>query len=676
MKILSKKTEKRTITVAGSAPDIDSDILSEGREELIQYLIDKYGKNNVCQVNTYGEIQVKSGFKELAKLGGLNFKEANYLTSTFPKKVADDIKNKTDFFKYSNETPPLKKYAKENVEVINNTFLIQGAIRNTGKHAAAIIQTPTQDENGNQMEIWDWFPCKMVDGVLMSEWTGAELDKLGFLKNDFLGLSQLDKVKAIIHLIKGNIGNNIELGNVDLEDEKTYLYFQEGYTQDIFQFSSDGMTTMLMDLIPENIEHLIAANALYRPGAMDFAQDYIELRHGKKIPTFVKGTENALKDTYGKMIYQENLMAIAKEYSGMSDTQADDLRKACGKKSAELMAQQKDKFVNGALSLNRDLGEANKLWDAIDKASLYMFNRSHSASYGILGYTTMYLKAHYPVEFYSVALQFANDESKPRIISEMNKLGEAKVMSPSINESGLEFKADYKNKKIYWSLSSVKWVGEKAVEKIINDRNENGHFYSVKDLFDRVDKRTVNKRAIQNLIIVGAFDEVYNIKRESDRMGIIREYYNEVISEPIPKLFDEISDISKDHWWVLKQIELSGLGVIDYKKTLPEQFDKKLLINPIRFSQKEAQGNDIVIGGIILKAVERKSARGVFMTIELDHNSDIINVLIWNESYEGIKNKFRESVGKLLFMNGIVKFDNYKQKNSVQSTKETKIEIV
>jgi len=595
-----------------------------------------------------------------------------------PEKPSDAIKTKTEFFKYSNETPKLKDYAKNNVDVVNDTFIAQGAIRNTGKHAAAVIQTPTIDKDGNPMEIWDWFPCKMVDGVLMSEWTGAELDKMGFLKNDFLGLNQLDKVRAIINLVKQNTSDIIELGNVDLEDDKTFFYFQEGFTQDIFQFSGDGMTSFLIDLIPDKFDDLIATNALYRPGSMNSGmhQIYVDVKHGRKIPQYLWGLEEITKDTNSVTCYQEQIIQIAKSVASFSDTEGDSLRRAIGKKDKESMLSYEVKFKEKAISNGCPEYDANKIWQIIQDNADYSFNKSHSAAYSMLGYTTMYLKAHYPVEFYSVALQFANDESKPKIISEMNRLGEAKVMPPSINESELKFKPDYKTKKIYWSLSSVKWVGEKAVEKIIEERNQNGNFYSVKDLFASVDKRTVNKRAITNLILAGAFDEVYNINRESDRMGIIREYYEEVIGEPIPDDFSDFSEISKDNWWILKTISLCGLGVIDYKKSLPDQFDKKLLINSIKFNQKETLGSDIVVGGIIIKAIERKSKRGAFMTLELDHNSDIINLLIWNDSYEPIKSKFKDSVGSLFFMDGVVKFDGYKQKNAIHSTKETKIEIV
>ena len=675
-KILSIKTEKRTIEIAGSAPDIDTDILSEGKDDLTQYLISKYGSNHICQVTNYGEIKIKSGLKDLVKLNGLDFKESNYLTATLPKKAADDLKNRTELFQYANETPPLKDYIKKNVNVINDLFLFVNSYRNTGKHAAAVIQTPNKDEDGNPMEIWDWFPVKRVDGNLVSEWTGDELDKLGFLKNDFLGLNQLDKFKVMQQLVKKNYDVSLELGNIPLEDEKTYFYFQEGYTQDIFQFSGDGMTSFLIDLAPDKFDDLIAANALYRPGSMDYAHTFAQLKRGEKIPQYIEGTEEALKETLGLMIYQESTMSLAIHYAGFTGTEADDLRKAVGKKLLDLMKTLKDKFFNGAKLLNRNASDTERLWNMIEQTASYQFNKSHSAAYSMLGYTTMYVKANYPLAFYVAALQFAKDDTRPKIISEMNRLGEARVMQPSINESEINFKPDFNTNKIYWSLVSIKYVGEKAVSRIIEERDKKGNFYSVQDLFDRVDKRVVNKRAIQNLILSGAFDEVYGIKRESDRLGILREYYETVLKEDIPKEFEDYENTLKDHFWILKAIELTGLGVIDYKSIVPNGFDSKLLVNPIKFYQEDSRGNDVVVCGIVISAIERNSKRGKFLTMEVDHNSEVINVLIWNESYEKKQKELKSSKGKIIFVSGIIKYDNFKQNNGFQSDNKTKIEVL
>ena len=672
MKILSKKIEKRTIQIAGSAPDIDSDILSEGREQVIQYLIDKYGYNQVCQVTNYGEFKIKSAFKDLAKLSGLSFKDANYLTSTFPKKAADDLQTRAELFKYSNETPKLKEYVKDHVDVINDIFLTIGALRNTGQHAAAIIQTPTHDENGNRMEVWDWFPCKKVDGHIVSEWTGAELDKLGFTKNDFLGLQTLDKVKATIDLVKKNHGENLELGKISTDDEKTYFYFQEGFTQDIFQFSGDGMTTFLMNLASENFDHLIAMNALYRPGAKDFIPDYIDLRHERKLPQYISGTESALKDTMGLMIYQESTMALSAHYAGFTATMADDLRKAVGKKDAKLMQEQKDKFLKGAESLGRDKQDSIRLWDMIEQTATYQFNKSHSTAYAMLGYTTMYIKAHYPMEFYTVALEYANDKIKPKILSEMNRLGEVKIMPPDINESELKFKPNFATNKIYWSLSSVKWVGEKAVENIIKERNQNGNFFSLQDFLERVKGKSVNKRAITNLIIAGAFDQICEIKYECDRLGILKEY----LGDDLPDEFKDNNDIFKSYYWTLLSKGLTGLGFIDYKTIVPESFDKSKLIDPLKFSQPESKGSEVVLCGIIVKMIERNSKRGKFLTMEVEHNSDIIHCLLWNDAYEPLKKELKKSENRIIFMNGIIKFDNYKGVNSLHSFEKTKIEIL
>lgn len=659
-------------------PDCDLDFASDGRDKVKRYIIKKYGFNHVAFVGTYGLLKIKSALKEVAKIDGSSFKDINYITATFPKKVADEPKKITDLFKYSLETPTLKNFIKNNVNTIHDTFLVNDSIKNIGEHAAAVIIFPDQDDEGNEMNVWDWVPCKKVDDHLTTEFSGVELDTLGYLKEDILGLQQLDKVDAIFKLVKNNHNEEYSLTNVPLKDGKTFWMFQEGYTQDVFQFNGDGMTSFLMELIPENIDHLIAANALYRPGAMgvDGHTNYAKVKNGIKLPDYLWGTEEITKETYGVLCYQEQVMRACVDLADFSLADADMIRKAIGKKDEKLLDSYKPQFLEKVISKGCPESEANRIWSTFEGFGQYAFNLGHAACYTLLGYTTMYLKAHYPIEFYSVALQFASDDTKPKIISEMNRLGEARVMPPSINESELKFKPDFQTKKIYWSLTSVKYVGEKAVEKIIEERNKNGNFFSVQDLFDRVDKRTVNKRAINNLILSGAFDEAYSIKQESDRMGIIREYYEQVLEEDIPEEFKDHNNTTKNHWWIMQAITLTGLGFIDYKSVLPDSFDRQLLINPIKFNQKESLGNDIVVCGIITQAIERNSKRGKFMTLELDHNSEIINALVWNEVYESNKEKFKNCVGKLIFMSGVVKFDSFRQKNSVQSNDNSKIDII
>ena len=576
----------------------------------------------------------------------------------------------------------MKEFIKKNPDPVNDLSLALGSLRNTSEHAGAVILTPTIDDNGNPMEIFDWFPVKKVDGHLVSEYTGSELDKLGFLKNDFLGLSQLCKVKDMFKMIKDTYGKEITFENIPLDDKKVYWMFSEGYTQDIFQFNSSGMTGFLMDLQPDNIEHLISANALYRPGAMssDFDKEYVELRHGRKIPEFIEGTEEALKDTYGLMIYQENTISLAVHYAGFSMSEGDSLRAIIGKKKVDEMPKMKNKFLDGARNLGRNLEDANKIWEQIERTAEYQFNRSHSAAYAQLGYTTMYLKAHYPLVFYTVALQHAKDDDKPKIIAEMNRLGEVKVSQPDINESGQRFKPNFDKKRIYWSLVSVKWVGEKAVEKIIGERKSKGKFFSVKDLFDRVDKRTVNKRAITNLILAGAFDEIYDIKQESDRIKILKEYYNEIIEEELPEEFKNQEEIWKNHWWILKSLELTGLGYINYDEIIQSSSfsgESNLLVNLIRFNQDESIGQECILAGVIDRVIERKSKRGVFVQININHNSsEELFYTMWNETYVKYKKNLKNSEGSIILAKGIIKHDHWKKCNVVHSNDDSRIEII
>lgn len=667
--------------VTKGLPDVDIDFSSEGREKIKQYIVQKYGYNHTAYVGTWGLLKIKSALKELAKENGTDFQTINYITGTFPKKVADEPQNITELFKYSQEVTVLKKFIKENIEVVNDLPLVNNVIRNKSIHASAIIIFPHVDEEGNEIEVWDWIPVRKEDGIIVSEYSGTELDKLGFLKEDILGLSQLDKVGDIFKIVKEKYGKEYNFQNIPLDDKKVFWMFNDGYTADVFQFSGGGMTGFLMDMRPDKLNDLIAANALYRPGAMGTGShiDYIKIKNGERLPEYLWGLEEITKETYGILAYQEQVMRACVDLAGFSLADSDMIRKGIGKKDQELLNSYKPQFIEGAIKNGCPKEEAEHIWNMFESFGQYSFNYSHAACYTILGYTTMYLKAHYPVAFYNVALQYADDSTKPQIIAEMNRLGEVMVSQPDINHSGEYFKPDFDKKKIYWSLVSVKWVGEKAVEKIIEERNNKGNFFSVKDLFDRVDKRTVNKRAITNLILAGAFDELYNVKQESDRIKILREYYEEIIKEDLPEEFNDFNNIWKNHWWILKSLELTGLGYINYKELIQSSSfasESNSLIDLLRFNQEESIGQEIVVSGVIEKIIERKSKRGKFVQIDINVNSEMIHFTLWNEEYEKYKKVLKNAEKSIIFIKGIIKHDGWKKCNVLHSNENTKVEII
>lgn len=674
--------------VAGSPPDIDGDYESEGRDTVKEYFIKEYGFNQVSYIGTYTELKIASSLQEFSKLSGMKSKDATFMTSLLPKKQSDEIKTITDLFKYASKTPKLKQIIKHRVDLINDVSIGIGAFKTTGVHAAGVIITPEYDDEGNRMEVWDWFPVCKRKGFIISEYDKDELEALGFLKNDMLAITQADEIKECFRLIKLTEGIDLKIEEIPLDDEKVYWMFENGYTQSVFQFNGDGMTSFVMDMLPKIINDLIAANALYRPGSMNSGmhKKYVKIKNGIELPEYLWGLEDITKDTYSVTCYQEQILKISQVVGGVTMSEADILRRAISKKKLDVMREYKDKFLSNAIKKGCSEADANSIWQIIEDNADYSFNKSHSACYAITGYVCMWLKAHYPTQFYTSTLTFLGKGNKKdkavlmsKVLSEVNRLGEVRVLPPSINESVLDFKPDFAKNKIYWSLTSVKYVGEKAVEKIIEERERNGNFYSLQDLFDRVDKRTVNKRAINNLIISGAFDEVCGVKNESDRMGVLREFYDQILGEKLPEEFSFTynKNVAKSWWWVLQAKMLTGLGYIDYKEITPSIFDKKTLINPIKFQSEDSVNQDVVVCGIVVKFVERNSKNGKWASMEIEHNSDIVNVLIWNEVYEKYKDDLAKCENKVVFLSGIVKFDGrFLNKNVVHSYNKTKIEVL
>jgi DNA polymerase III subunit alpha len=677
--VIGKKVEKRKIFVAGSPPDIDQDYESEGRDQIKEYFINHYGKNQVAYIGTYGEMKMASSLQDFGKLSGMTPQEAIFMTSMLPKNPTDELKTLTSLFRYSNETPKLKKLIKENVDFINDVSIALGSLRSAGVHAAGVVVTPEFDEEGNRKEVWDWFPVTKRNGIITSEWDKNELEELGFIKNDMLSITQLDEVKETLRLIKEKEGIDIDINKIPLDDKRTYDLFQEGFTRSVFQFSGDGMTRYITDMMPNKIGDLIAANALYRPGSMNSGMHhtYVKVKNGLEIPHYLWGLEEITKETYSTTCYQEQILKISQDVGGLTLAEADVLRRAISKKDIDSMRKYESAFISNAIKKGCPENEANKIWQIIEDNADYSFNKSHSACYAIIGYQGMYLKAHYPIHFYSSTLSFLSRSNKKekglmiaKTISEIKRIGDLKVVQVDINNSAIDFVA--KDKTIYLSLISVKQVGKKAVEEIISERNKNGKFFSLQDFLERIAKRSVNKRVITNLIISGAFDETCGVKYESDRMGILKEH----LGDELPDEFKDMSNIMKPSWWSLKSKELTGLGFIDYKSIVPNGFDSKLLVNPIKFYQEDSRGNDVVVCGIVISAIERNSKRGKFLTMEVDHNSEVINVLIWNESYEKKQKELKDSKGKIIFVSGVIKYDNFKQKNAMQSDNKTKIEVL
>lgn len=483
-----------------SMPDIDIDFCIEGREKVIQHIKDLYGADKVCQIITFGTMMAKGVIKDIARTLGLPFEDANQLTNMIPDQLKITLEEaiKTE--------PKLAELIKNNTtieKIFNLGFRLEGLTRHASKHAAGIVITP---EPVDEM-LPVYVPPKTTD--LVTQYAMTELEAIGFLKIDLLGLKNLTLINKVIKLIKQNYNTIIDIDNLPLEDEATFKLVQKGQTSGVFQLESDGLKDVLIKLSPTKFEDIIAVNALYRPGPLGsgMVDDYIERRHGRqKIVNIFPELEPILAETYGVIVYQEQVMKIASTIAGYTLGQSDILRRAMGKKKAEVMIEQKDLFVQGALKNGFDGDKAGQLFDLMAYFAGYGFNKSHSAAYALIAYQTAYLKAHYPAEFMAclISLETANPDKMTFYLDEARSMG-INIVSPDINRSLPDFCVEHKE--IIFGLQGIKNVGLTALENIVATRIEK----PFKDLLDfcvRIDLRTANKRVIENLIYAGAFDKL------------------------------------------------------------------------------------------------------------------------------------------------------------------------
>lgn len=641
----------------GTLPDIDQDVPSKERQKIIQYIVNKYGENNVAFIGTNQLLKLKSLFKDLLKNEGMSFQDANKITSIINK----DYENRgiEGLFELATKEPKLKAVLNQfhdSVELIGNLIMQP---RSFGIHAAGIVIVP--DENGET--VFDSLPTRMVDGKIVTEWEKDTLEDNGYLKLDMLGLDQLDKIQKITNLIKENRGVDVNILEIPLDDPEVYKLFQNGFTEDIFQFNTDGLKQYCKELQPTTIDHLIAANSLYRPGAMGSESHlkYIRVKNGKETPSYYKGSKHILEETYSVMIYQEQVMKICTDLAGFSLKEADDIRKAIGKKNIELLNNYKKQFINNVQKISKySEEEANKLWEDIEYFGEYSFNRSHSAAYSITGYYTAWLKKHYPLEFYATALGFDKKDKVPNIIQEIKLSTNVSVHIPNINKSESSFKIDFKENSIYWGLLSIKFVGEKILFNLLEERNKNGDFYSFKEFMSRC-SNYLNKRVIKNLILSGAFDELCNIKDIQKRIDLLEQVMD---SEELSSFIRE-NNLKSNSSFLIIQKELCGYGDIDYHK-----MQNTLLISNL---DKYDVGQNIQIISVVKSSNLYKYSKGTMCKLLLEQNGSEIECIIWSEIYDKFKDILNNCKKSIVSGNFVVREDSRNGKIQLQSSKFTKI---
>ncbi|WP_317195364.1 DNA polymerase III subunit alpha [Rufibacter roseolus] len=482
-----------------SMPDIDIDFDDVNRQRVIDYVVDKYGKTQVAQIITFGTMAAKSSIKDVARVLDLPLSEANELAKMVPEAPG------TTLAKAFIESPELAAIRDGNdlkARTLKLAEKLEGSVRNTGIHAAGVIIAPD--------DITNYIPVSTSkdSDLLVTQFDGKVIESAGMLKMDFLGLKTLSILKDAMALIKRNHGVEIDIDNIPLDDEKTYALYQRGDTIGTFQFESEGMRMYLKDLKPTNIEDLIAMNALYRPGPMQFIPNFINRKQGKEEVEYPHILlEPLLKNTYGIMVYQEQIMQTAQVLAGYSLGGADLLRRAMGKKDMKKMAQEREKFVAGAKEIhNIPAKHASEVFDVMEKFAQYGFNRSHSAAYSVVAYQTGYLKAHYPAEYMAAVLTHnMNDIKKVTFFIEEARKQQIQVLGPDVNESIHQFNVNQQGQ-IRFGMGAVKGTGEAAVEAIIEEREKNGPYTDIFDFAKRVNLRAVNKKTFESLAQAGAFD--------------------------------------------------------------------------------------------------------------------------------------------------------------------------
>ena len=656
-----------------SLPDIDIDFDDEGRDKIIEYVINKYGYDQVAQIITYGSMAAKSSIRDAGRVLELPLSETDKLAKLIPERPSINL---IDSFKEVPELSEIRKQKTLQAEVLKQAEIIEGSLRNIGTHACGIIITP--DKLTNYIPV-----SKSKDSeLLITQFDNSVIESAGMLKMDFLGLKTLSILNTAVKNVKLTTGKKIDLDNLTLDDPKTYELFQSGYTNGTFQFESYGMQKHLKSLKPDRFEDLIAMNALYRPGPMEYIPNYIARKHGKeKIVYDLPEMKEFLSETYGITVYQEQVMLLSQKLANFSKGEADQLRKAMGKKDAKLLEKLKPKFFNGGQKNNIKSNVLEKIWSDWQSFAAYAFNKSHSTCYSVIAYKTAYMKANFKAEYMaSVLTHNQNNIEKISYFMDECKKQDIRVLGPQINESAHDFIVN-KEKEILFGLGAIKGSGDAAVNYIIKERKINGIFKDVFDFICRTNSRAVNKKTYEALALAGAFDCFEKISRrqyihaeESEKSLIEKSiiYANKIQKEkdtkqtslfggangsdipqpPIPNIkpFNKIEKlkIEKD----ILGLYISGHPLDKYK------FEIKNLCNTnfkkLKDNYKINSRTNLNTAGIVTEVEHKISKNGKpYGSITIEDFNDSYNFLFFSDDYVRFKNYME--LGWFLFLSGKMK---------------------
>jgi len=497
-----------------SLPDIDVDFDDDGRGRVLNWVTQKYGKEKVAHIITYGTMATKLAIKDVARVQKMMLAESDRLCKLVPDKIPDKKLNLQNAIDY---VPELKEAEQSSDPIVRDTIryakMLEGNVRNTGVHACGTIIC--------RDDITDWVPVSTADDketgekMLVTQYEGSVIEDTGLIKMDFLGLKTLSIIKDAVENVRITRGEKIDIDDFSIIDDRlTYKLYGEGRTVGTFQFESAGMQKYLRELQPTTFEDLIAMNALYRPGPMDYIPDFIARKHGRSPIVYdIPVMEKYLKDTYGVTVYQEQVMLLSRLLANFTRGESDTLRKAMGKKLRDKLDALKPKFIKGGQANGHDPKVLEKIWGDWEKFASYAFNKSHATCYSWVAFQTAYLKAHYPSEYMAAVLSrnLANIDQLSLYMGECKRMN-IKVLGPDINESLLNFSANVEGD-VRFGLGAVKGVGAAAVESIVNDRNAKGRFKDIYDFFERVNYTAVNRKCIENIAYAGGFDSIIEFHR-------------------------------------------------------------------------------------------------------------------------------------------------------------------
>ena len=630
-------------------PDIDIDFADDRRADVIEYVREKYGRDSVAQIITFGTMGAKSVVRDVGRVMGLSYGECDRLAKMIPFDL------KMDLTKALKQSPEFKEaYETEGVtrELIDTALILEDLTRNASVHAAGVVI-------GDQPLV-NLLPLKEDDsGTLVTQFAMNPVGDLGLLKMDFLGLKTLTVIRNTCEMVKHTKGIAIDIDHLPLDDQKTYDLLNRAETLGVFQLESGGMRDLCRKFQISSIEHITALVALYRPGPMELIPDFISRRHGEmEIKYEHPLLEPIARETYGILIYQEQVMQAAQILAGFTLGAADILRRAMGKKKVEEMQKQREKFVKGCAEKNKiPAAKANQIFDLLEKFAGYGFNKSHAAAYAIVAYQTAYLKANYPVEFFSAMMtnDMANTEKLSEYIAEAREFG-IEVLQPDVNESGVYFAPARDGKAIRFGLAAIKGVGEAAVEAILKARNESGKFKTLSELCERVDGRSLGRKTLEALIKTGACDcfgqtratLFAQIERTMARAASILSDKQKgqsslfgALEEKAPPMPEAISNLPEwpQHELLAHEKELLGFYVTGHPLTpFAPILEKYALANTAKLV--ELPNRSLTrIGGLIAAVTHgfsKKSGKPYSM-VTLEDLEGSVQILVMNENYD----KFR-----------------------------------